>query len=208
LFEIKTKQTFKQEYLDYNSFLNSNKHYIILDFAHVIYYYYNDTDSKYFMYNYVTKINLVNNLNCIYINFPNQNSQCNNYWEKIKYFEYNKDSKKITSYIELFLKALSNNKNYLIGTLKITSSNIINNNIIDFNLVKNNLLKNIFYTKQIEKDIRKRLRIVKDEELIKINKYNLYIEFFNKLFKNDSTIFDIYGYREYQKYLRIENIFD
>jgi hypothetical protein len=195
---IKTKQTFKQEYLDYNSFLNSNKqHYIILDFAHVIYYYYNDTNSKYFMNNHITKQNLVNNLNCIHINFPSQN-KCDNYWEKIKYFKYDKDSKKITSYIELFLEALSKNKDYLINTLDINS--YIINNIINFYSVKNDLLKTIFYTKQIEIEIRNRLRIVEDKEVNKINQDNLYIEFFNKLFENNNNIFDINKYLEYQTY--------
>jgi len=211
IFKIKTEQTFKQEYLDFDSFQNIEKHYIILDFAHVIYYYYNDTNSKYFMNNHITKQNLVNNLNCIYINFPSQN-KCDNYWEKINYFTYNKDSKKITSYIELFLKALSKNKNYLINTLKINS--YIINNIINFYNVKNDLLKTIFYTKQIVIEIRRKLNIVQDEEVNKINQDNLYIEFFNKLFENNSNIFEnnsnifnINEYREYQKYLRIENIF-
>lgn len=159
------------------------------------------------------------NFNCIYINFPSKKFTCDIYWEEnIKYFSYDKKNKKIISYIELFLKALSNKTNYdyLNDILKIDINNI-NGQIINYydlgNL--NDFLHKIFYEKQIHiymrnKNINNTLSDAEIDEMKKeIVPNKLYIEFFNKLFdneikktldSNDKNIFNIESYYNIDKY--------
>ena len=199
MFGIKTEQTFISREFDYTSLENTNKHYIVLDFAHVIYYYYNFHKLGYYMCDSIKKERIKYNLNCIYINYPTNPDATDIYWENITYFNYDKDSRKITSYIELFLAELSYNLNYFTKTLNIKSENLYNNHIIRFELVKDSILNEIFIIKQLIPQIKsknedKKLPIDFDD---RINKNKLYKDFFNNLFLNKINIFNINQYNEY-----------
>ena len=224
---IKTTQSLKKEYFDFSSFKETKKHYIILDFAHVNNYLYNKDDkddNKYYMRMHkviplgekdpekdLDKDDIFSkshykekyNLNCIYINYPSTQFKCDYWEENIKYFSYDKKNKKITSYIELFLKALSDETNY--NYLKeIGINNYFEGNIISYYNLGNldDFLHQIFYDKQIYIHMRKKNILPNYDNMEKeIDPNKLYINFFNKLLNNDNTnIFNIESYSEYSKY--------
>jgi hypothetical protein len=198
--EIKTKQTFISRNFVFSTLENNDKHYILLDFAHVMYYYYYKSVPEYYMCDSIKKERIKYKLNCIYINYPNDPDMTNIYWENIKYFEYDRDSKKITSYIELFLKALSDNEIYLTQTLNIPSANLYNSNLIRFEQIYYNILDKIFIEKQIIPNIKKinngKLPLNFDDK-ININKNKLYKDFFNNLFLSITHKFNITIYNKY-----------
>jgi hypothetical protein len=98
------------------------------------------------------------------------------------------------------LKALSNNIDFLINTLKIRSENLSNNKIIRFEQIYYNILDEIFINKQIVKKIKS----INNDKLpsdfdykINKNKNKLYIDFFNKLLLSSKNIFNIEEYDGY-----------
>jgi hypothetical protein len=197
-FKIKTEQTFISRKFDYTSLENTTKHYIVLDFAHVIYYYYNFHNLEYYMCDSIQKEKIKYNLNCIYINYPTNLDAINNYWENITYFKYDKDSRKITSYIELFLVGLSYNLKYFTNTLNIKSENLYHSNIIRFELVKDSILNEIFINKQLIPNIRlKNNNLLPSDFDKKINNNKLYKDFFNNLLLKKTNIFNIDQYNGY-----------
>ena len=229
--KVQTEQIFKKEYFDFSSLKETKKHYIIFDFAHVFDYFYNKDDKNYYMRKHKeiplgkedpepnpdendayskTHYKEIYNLNCIYINYPTTQFKCDIYWEEnIKYFLYDIKNKKITSYIELLFKALSDetNYNYLFKDLKIDINNSFKGNIINYYNLRNlnDFLHKIFYEKQIYIYMRKKKNILPDDEIdnmkTKIDPNKLYINFFNKLLNNDNTnIFNIESYSEYSEY--------
>jgi hypothetical protein len=192
-----TKQTFIPEKFNYRQ-INKTQHYIILDFDQSFYYYYDKLQKEYYM----TKNDfIIDKLNCIYIPYP---TDCNSFWEKIKYFKYDTSTKEFTSYIELLLKVLSNNTQYktIIDNSKLYESNDYNHNIIlyknseDINMILNKILyegqiypyiKSYYYNRPIPLEIY----VYSDKNI----KDTLFVDFFNKLFilYNNNLLFDIYN---------------
>jgi len=238
-----TKQTFIKNFLNFANIekITKNKHYIILDFAHILNYFYNDDNIYYIREEkeslkekkeveeekkddkYSNKYyNKRYYFNCIHIQYPS----IANYYEDIKYFNYDIKSKKITSYIELFLRTLLDINNVkVLEQLFIFDKYDEKNEIIDFNTIKiidfntildNELLIKILYMNGFNQYIQKQTQ----ENKTKMYKYidtnniknKLFIEFFEKLFNKETNIFDIKKYKifiEFQKLFNKEtNIFD
>lgn len=173
----RTKQTFINKNFNFSDFKTTNKHYIILDFAHILHYCYNKISKEYYM---VDDNNNKFKLNCIYIDFPNHTC-LNNYKENIPYFHYDTSTEIFTSYIELFFTKCNHLYNEFI--VEVYGIIDIEKKLIDkilkppiFNLLKN----------ATDADKRKQLFDIIDN----LNKLNdLYKEFFNKLFASDN-LFD------------------
>jgi hypothetical protein len=192
----KTQQTFINKNFNFSDFETTNKHYIILDFAHILHYCYDKTKpyNNYYMVDDKNKeFNTV--FNCIYIDFPDHN--CDSYKENIQYFQYDYNNKKFTSYIELFLKKC--NQLYSEKIVQVDGIYNIEQKLIDVLLKPpiNILLKTITDSKE-----RQKLFNISDN----LNKLNdLYKEFFNKLFNSDINLLEIKNYKilktpEYNEY--------
>jgi hypothetical protein len=193
-----TKQTFIRDYLNYSQ-INKTQHYIILDFMHSFYYCYDKSKKEYYM---TTNYNsIIDNLNCIYIPYP---TNCESFWEKIKYFEYDTYTKKFTSYIELLLKVLSDNTKYktIIDNSKLYESYNYNYIIYKHSEDINMILNKILYEGQIYKYIQDSIKPdpIELEMYVFLDKNikdTLFVEFFNKLFRSyyvNIDLFDIYNY--------------
>jgi len=209
----KTKQIFIKEYFDFSSLKKTKKHYIIFDFAHLFYFYL--SDEKYIItfknsYKNIESQNFYNNnkndeildLNCIYIPYS---SNCVDFQNKIKYFNYDHTTRKITSYIELFLKLMSS---------ELLKYNIIKkqfklDKILDYDHIDQfiNILDKILYIDGFDQYIQQQSQQDKKNiyKYIDINKNNinnkLFEEFFEKLFnKENSEIFNIEKYQIFQNF--------
>jgi ABC-type Fe3+-hydroxamate transport system substrate-binding protein len=130
------------------------------------------------------------NINCIYIPFP-ADTVCNynNYYENIKYFTYDPVTKKIITFIELFLKIMNENKE-----------------LIFVETISDTILKNLY-----QKNIYDYVRGTKNDRVISTEEYDwldnnirtpLLMDYFNKLFEpnmNKNKLLSIDNYEIYNK---------
>lgn len=207
----KTKQTFIKDFFDFSSLKETKKHYIIFDFAHLFYYYYNLSDNKYFItfknsYDNIKSKEFYNNeilnldLNCIYIPYP---TNCTSFWEIIKYFNYDHTTQKITSYIEFFFRQMSTILSKKSLDDAFINKELKSNNILEYNHKDQfeNILENILYKNRLIKYVGQHKNDIKTKMYYYIDNNNikneLFIEFFNKLFlnTNETELFNIDNYK-------------
>lgn len=187
--ETKTEQSFIHNFFNYEN-IDKSRPYIILDFANIFNY----------NYNYITKEYYINtekneNLNCVYIPYPEQNN-CNNIKENIKYFEYNSKNNTIKTYIELFLKNL---------TFDIYKNNDLNSNnkvqFTQYGFIEDILDKYLY--KQVDDYIKKK-HIEGSQNRLKLMdtiqedyKDKIFKEFYEKLFEEDINSEQLFNLSNY-----------
>ena len=194
----KTKQTFYKQEFDHTK-IDKTKPYIVLDFASIYCYNYNNITKKM----YITLENDQQNefdINCIHIPYPTtdediefpKNNWCDNYYENIKYFTYDPINNKITTFIELFFKILDENYIRMYQNIYIT----------DF--------INKLYNQQVLQYVKSMAEQVNDEndKWLKNNiKKDLFMEFFQKLFNRHIDIKNIKSIVNYRIYTLLEQKF-
>jgi hypothetical protein len=193
----KTSQIFIKEFFDYTK-INTTQHYIILDFALLFNYCYDNT-GYYIMSSDKT---IIKNLNCINIPYP---TDCNSFWEKMKYFNY--DNNKFTSYIELFFKVLFNNTKYT-NIMNTTQLYKINKDIIIYSHPEdiNIILNKILYEGELYNYVKTDIKIKTGSITIPLDIYvyldnniknKLFVDFFDKLLgsiSDNDLLFNIQNY--------------
>lgn len=199
--EIKTEQTFTQDYFDYK-IIDTKKPYIILDFANIFKYNYNYTTKEYYI-SFLENQDKIKNLNCVYIPFPDSND-CNNIKQSLKYFEYNSEDNTIKTYIELFFKILTpenydyNKNNEVKFTHYAFIGDILNNHLYKkindhittkYNTGSSNRGKLMDYIEENYKD-------------------QIFREFYEKLFEENISSEQLFNINNYQIVFLIKNIID
>lgn len=191
----KTTQIFYNEYFDHKK-IDTTKPYIVLDFASIYYYNYdNDTQRFYITLQKDQKIEV--DINCIHIPYPIEfppNNWCDYYYENILYFTYDPVNNNITTFIQLCFEKFNKKLTRIYQNYAITD----------------------FINELYEKQVFEYVRGTKNDRVISTEEYNwldnnirtpLFMEFFEKLFNPFIDIKNIKSIVNYRIYRLLEKRF-